>query len=1089
MCEQGQTVIHSSDCDGTCAFKLCDKSDNDQSNRNMNGNMCYICMCDDPDNDQGDSRNSKMCNMCDDPDNDQGDSSNSKMRNMCDDPDNDQGDSSNSKMCTMCDDPDNDQGDSSNSKMCNMCDDPENGQGVRNYNADAYDLPQKGIKIMHLNVRHLYPNLSEIMIMLSKIENKPDILGFSETFLTDKIQDNALAIPGYNLHRRDRTGKKGGGLAVYVREHLPALHRNDLAHPAVEAIWLEVKAVGSKPILVSHVYRPPDSPAEWFDHLDQSLERAQAGDYEVIVMGDFNVDLLKLSPKADKLLSNMESFQFSQLIEEPTRIAPDSATLIDHVYVTCPERISVAKVLHLSISDHFAVFAAYSNKSTLKEGGHKFISYRDKKRFNLHLFQEDLAKAPWDTVECCSDVTQALDIWYSLYEQVLNVHAPVRKKRVKHWYQPEWINQDILDAIHLRDDLFKLKCFEEYKKQRNLVKRMIVRAKREHYQNTIQNNKGNSKKLWECIRKLSGSKATPYPSVMKNSDGNTFENEFDIASAFNEHFSQLSRGETPDKLNSDMASEKLNAFVNSKLQASEEKTFSIPAITTNYVAKQLLKLDVSKAKGMDNISPFFLKSSARIIAPSLTHILNLSLSKGVFPQTWKCAKVTPLHKKGAKDEVDNYRPISVLSCISKIIERHVHDTLYSFLNDNSLLFEGQSGFRPQHSCATALTHMMDSWLAALDSGNMVGVAFVDLSKAFDSVNHNILASKLRSYGCSSQTVNWFKAYLSGRSQVVHVKGHMSSEESIACGVPQGSILGPLLFLLFVNDLHLHITKCDVNLYADDTNIYAIGKTVAEIQANLTEDMSVLSQWCVDNSLNINFVKTMCMLISTSQKRTHLDDTTLHVNVNNVEIPMCTSQKLLGVYVNEVFDWSDNVKEVSKRLNYRLVVLKKIKKYLPEKARIAYCNGCILPHLDYCSTIWGSTTKANMDKILRLQKRAARMIYDDYVSPSAELFVKLKWLPLANRFNHNKAVLVYKCLHDLVPPYMRNIFTYQSNVRYSLRSEAHSDLVVPKPRIEMYRQSFSYSGAKIWNSLPASIRQSDSLAKFKKSSTTFQATCV
>jgi hypothetical protein len=455
------------------------------------------------------------------------------------------------------------------------------------------------------------------------------------------------------------------------------------------------------------------------------------------------------------------------------------------------------------------------------------------------------------------------------------------------------------------------------------------------------------------------------------------------------------------------------------------------------------------------------------------------LDNGVFPDAWKIAKVTPVYKnKGAKDEVGNYRPISILSCISKVIERHVHDSLYFFLNDNDLLYEGQSGFRPKHSCSTALTHMTDRWLAALDSGNLVGVVFVDLAKAFDSVNHNILLNKFKSYGCSPRTVNWFQSYLDNRSQVVHINGHMSKEENILCGVPQGSILGPLLFVLFVNDLHLHLTKCESNLYADDTNIYAEGKSVCELESNLSEDITVLFDWCTDNELKINVQKTNAMVISTSQKRSHMTDAKMHVTVNNMEIPTCRSQRLLGVNINDVFDWSDQVKAVTRTLNYYLSVLKKIKYYLPEKARIAYCNGCILPHLDYCNTIWGNTTKSNKDKLLRLQKRSARMIFNDYVSSSAELFTKLNWLPFEKRVERNKAVLVFKCTNSLVPAYMQKLFTYTNTV-YSLRSEEQGNLAIPKAKTELFKNSISYSGAKIWNSLPPSIRQCKSLAQFKK----------
>jgi exonuclease III len=943
---------------------------------------------------------------------------------------------------------------------------------------------------MHLNIQHLYPHMSDVLVMLSQMDNKPNILGFSETFLSDKVQDSEVAIPGYSLHRRDRGDRKGGGIAVYISEHLPAIRRPDLEHSQIEAVWLEVRPIGIKPMLVCHIYRSPSSQVNWFEHFEHSLELAQQNDNEVVCMGDFNVDIQKNSGNTDKLSSLMESFQFDQLIKEPTRVTTSSATLIDHVYVTCPEKITFTKVLQLSISDHFAVVAVYANKSNIREEGHKFISYRDMKRFNHELFLQDMAQVPWHIVESYPEPDDALGIWYKLFNQVLDAHAPVRRKRVKRWHQPKWITPAIIEAIHIRDHMHKKGQTSMYKQQRNKVKRMVANAKRTHYKDIIEDNKGNYKKLWQCIKELSGSKKAGLPTMIKDVDGDILDRDADIGSAFNDHFTKLSRDAEVNKVIPEGVKEKLQAFVHSKLQNSDRKTFFIPTITTSYVSKQLKKLDTSKAKGMDEISPFFLKLAAPIIAPSLTHVFNRSLVTGKFPNVWKCAKVTPLLKKGpkhAKESLTNYRPISVLSCISKIIERHVHENLYEYLSENDLLYEGQSGFRPKHSCATALTDMTDKWVSAIDDGQMVGVAFVDLRKAFDSVHHNMLINKLEMYGCSSGTLSWFQSYLGSRSQVVNVRGHYSDEENILRGVPQGSILGPLLFVLFVNDFHLHLTKTCSNLYADDTNIYATGKSVAEISCQLTEDMGHLWNWCTDNDMYVNVDKTKCMLMSTSQKRSHMKEAKLVVNVENMELDICNSHRLLGVHVNNVFSWDEQVKDVSKTVNYYLSVFKKMRKYLPERARIAYCNGCILSHIDYCNTVWGNTTVANTDKLQRLQKRAARMIFDDYTSLPYELYSKLNWLPFTKRVEHNKAVMVYKCLNNNMPTYLSNLFEYQRNTRYNLRSEEREQLVVPKPRLELYiKQSFSYSGAKIWNSMPVSVKNSDSVQVFKKKSLEYQA---
>lgn len=967
-----------------------------------------------------------------------------------------------------------------------------------NVTNEKYKIPCKGLTVMHLNIHHLVPKLSQVNVMLSQMSHPVKVLGFSETFLNDRVKDCEIMITGYNMFRRDRTGKLGGGVIVYVADNVPVQERLDLEHPDLEAIWLEVKQKQCKPLLICQIYRPPNSSTAWFDTLEKVLDKARSLNLEIIMMGDFNVDLLKQTSSKDCLLAMAEAVQLAQLLEEPTRIATKrdketglkstTATLIDHVYTSCPERISLAKVLYVSLSDHFGILAVYSNKTSVKsDPGHKFIYYRDMKRLDVGGFQSDLANAPWHLLLAFSDVNDKLAAFYEIYEEILDVHAPVRKKRVKHWQQPEWLNQNILTAMHLRDQLFKQGKNEEYKQMRNTVKSEIARAKRSFYANKISNHAGNSKQMWQCIRDLDGSKAVHFPSMVKNEAGLSVHDDLQIASTFNSHFANICQESDSDVIveetdESNDFMEKLKSFTCSKKRTTD--SFSIPLVTEQFVYDQLQKLDAKKAKGCDNLGPLFLKMSALFIAPVLTEIFNSSISNGIFPDVWKIAKVTPLHKKGPRDDVNNYRPISVLCCLSKILERHVHNSLYEYLSEHDMLYAGQSGFRPKHSCATALTRIVDKWLTALDAGQIVGAVFIDLKKAFDTVNHSILIKKLAMYGCSPAAITWFTSYLYGRSQMVNFRGSMSESKSISRGVPQGSILGPLMFLIFVNDLPLYLSSCETDLYADDTSVYTIGSSVSEIQSVLQCNMTRLSNWCKHNKLSVNIQKTTCMLVASRQKRSHLEESDLTVYMNGEVVPMCENQKILGVHINHEFIWDKQISAVCQSVNYRLYILGKIRYYLPVSARIAFCNGYILPCIDYCSTIWGGTTKKNINKIAKLQKRAARLVFNDFSTPSKELFARLKWLPVTERIKHNKSVVVYKSIHNLMPQYMNELFTAQTNSNYALRSETCCTLEVPKARTELYKQSLTYSGSALFNELPVSLRMSGTLKQFKSKSLVF-----
>jgi hypothetical protein len=521
---------------------------------------------------------------------------------------------------------------------------------------------------------------------------------------------------------------------------------------------------------------------------------------------------------------------------------------------------------------------------------------------------------------------------------------------------------------------------------------------------------------------------------------------------------------------------KLSKFVQSKIHSSV--SYKIPLMEEEKVSKLLSNLDVTKSTGIDGVSAKLLKLGASVLTKSITTILNISIKTGKFPSAWKIARVTPIHKSGNKSVKNNYRPISILATLSKPLERHIHDSLYQYLSDNHLLYVAQSGFRSLHSCETALTRMVDQWTTNIENGLLNGVVLLDLRKAFDLVDTDVLLEKLGIYKCDSIALNMFKSYLQGRSQRVCFKGKTSDPKTVTHGVPQGSILGPLLFILFMNDLPLYI-ESPLDLYADDSTLNASGKTIEEVEIKLNLDLEKIHLWCKNNKMVLNTSKTKVMFITTYQKLTHLPKSDLNVTYNNVNLENVQSEKLLGVVVDNRLTWQDHVGKTYKTIGTNIALMRRILKYLPHETRIMYYKAFIQPHIDYCNTIWGQST--HVTKLHIRQKMALRLIMNvPRLTHSAPLFEECGIMTIQQRVRYRSATLVYKTLTEVTPEYMHGMFKPIGDIssRTTRQSIDTTKLYVPKMDLCVSRRAIRYSGAVIYNTLDQHTRQSQSLGIFK-----------
>ncbi|PFX19180.1 putative RNA-directed DNA polymerase from transposon X-element [Stylophora pistillata] len=486
--------------------------------------------------------------------------------------------------------------------------------------------------------------------------------------------------------------------------------------------------------------------------------------------------------------------------------------------------------------------------------------------------------------------------------------------------------------------------------------------------------------------------------------------------------------------------------------------------------------DKSKATGLDKISARLIRECADLICVPICDIFNQSISQGTFPDDWKYARITPLYKQGDRGDANNYRPISVIPIMAKVFERIVYEQLYAYLEEHDILCQNQSGFRANHSTVTALLEATDSWAYNIDNEKINGVIFLDLKKAFDTVDHQILLSKLNYYGIHGKSFRWFQSYLENRTQKCSVNGSLSSSYSLTCGVPQGTILGPLLFLLYINDLPNCLSNCKPRMYADDTHLTYAGSNLENVQFCLNEDLENVFNWLQANKLTLNMTKTEFMLIGSRQRLNTLTASPT-IRMNNTQVSQVTATKSLGVIIDAKLDWYSHIEKLTKKIASGIGALKRIRHLISASALHLIYQALVKPHFDYCDIVWGSCGNTRRDELQKLQNRAARVLtFSNYDADATELLGFLGWKNLARLQEIHKATMMVKCLHGLAPRYLYSKFTWRDSA-YDLR-DSEIKLNVPLPRTNYYRKSFSYNGTTLWNSLPRDMRNTESLGLFK-----------
>ena len=595
----------------------------------------------------------------------------------------------------------------------------------------------------------------------------------------------------------------------------------------------------------------------------------------------------------------------------------------------------------------------------------------------------------------------------------------------------------------------------------NEIRRLKRKQKKKYYTQKIEEYDGDLRKMWKILKHI----------TQTICDKSTIEPEFlnqDKVNQYNEYFATIGT-----------AVQNLIGTKDETPTTACTGSFHLKEETEETIIKLIDRIRVDVATGPDEISAKLLKDAKSTIADSLTRLVNLSYRKSTFPTSMKKAVIKPLHKKNSTEEISNYRPLSILSVVSKIFERSATDQIVQYLEENKLLNPTQHAYRKKHSTTTCLMEVIDFISEQRDKGKVVGVASLDLSKAFDSINHTHLLNKLANIGLDLQAVQWCKSYLQERKQKTKFKKYTSTEHTVTSGVPQGSILGPILFIIFTNEMASNFPNCKIMSYADDTQLIVTGNTKIQVKTKLEELIKQAQIWYTKNSLMNNASKTEVLIIGNERK----GDPHMHIVVEDGDktkhLKPKQSIKILGVQIDEQLNWNNQIQAVRKKATNSIRNLHRINQLIPLKHRVLLYNSLVATHYNYADTVWSGCGVTNEKKLQTTQNFAARSILGWKKRSSAtEALKELKFLPLKYKRKTHEAVYVHKALNGKLPDVIANKYHNQMS-KQNLRSASQLTLNIPTHKTQKYQQGPLYRTLKSWNDTSVESRVSTDSNTFKK----------
>lgn len=906
-----------------------------------------------------------------------------------------------------------------------------------NYIEDSVDnleelnhiINDTGFLLMHVNIRSLNANYEKLELLIASLITKPHVIVCSETW--NLPYQNMFSLENYTCYYNNSHINKADGVIIYISNDLEHSTTTEVAGQC-KILTTCVKINPTRVLKISGIYRCHDyDKREFLNDLETYIKNNQKNNNHILI-GDFNIDINDVDELSELFLANLLDMNFLPMFNNITRPSGDFGSCIDNMFVKTKiecESITLKQVF----TDHYPIFLAMKikNKQRTKDADTTF-SYN--KLANI------CSRIDWTSLLSIEDLNVATD---QLVIKIQNILSASRVKSKKRKFKPRkaWITPGLIKSCCTKE-----KMYSDWKKNKNnlylktkylnyckKLDKLLKITKLKYETEEARRKSKNSKDLWQFINKKLGKESVrdnQIDYVIK--DDVKISNANELADIFVDFFSNVGpnlAARIPGNVGG--ADEGINQNSNS--------IFLYP--TDQHEIETIVSKLKNKAGGVDGISTKVLKIISPYISSVLTYIFNKSMTSGKWPKALKCAEIIPIFKSGNKHSMTNYRPISLISNLAKIFEKIIHARLFKFVMECDIISSDQYGFMKNKGTKDALASISNHIYTNIDANNPTVITFLDLAKAFDTVNHNILLNKLYKYGIRGIAYDLIKNYLTDRLQVVKINKIISKKCVVKLGVPQGTVLGPLLFILYVNDMFKILPNKCLAAFADDTVIKCVGKTWSEVQKNMSGYLDRIGIWLQRNYLTLNIEKTTYITYGSYSDSV---PEVFQLKIYNKTIKRVNNCKYLGLYFDCHMKWDVHIGNLIKKVRFLLFIFYKLKKYMCKKSLKIIYHALFESIVNYGIIAWGGCNKTTKSILVRIQNKLINIFSSD----NSVLGVRESYILEALCYHYANCKNAYE--------------SHQGITR-------HKSLIIPKVNKEIAFKNSTIVAIKYFNKLPTHLK--------------------